>query len=437
MGSDSLVMNQEQKLSRLRRIVHIGADESALYRKKYQDFDLPPDFDLTAFKRIPLLSREDYYKGMKPSAFPLLIGGSPGSYIFTSGGTTGDVKLTAWSMDYIKNWMDECYRSLATVGLDSKDVVINLFFPGIWATHTLINKALEKANCRIIPLGGKISLEELVTFIKRLQVTALIGVPSFIVRLTEYIEALPTSQRSGINIKKVWWAGEFLSASQAKFLQKSLNCQIHPFIYSSTDTGTIGMKCSHSDTNQYHVAESIFLETLDVDTGEPVPVGTPGEFVVTSLVNEKAPCIRYRVGDLGIINEEPCPCGSLAPLFTLAGRADDEVKVAGYLINPNIIQRGLELFPELSRNFQMIVSEEGQKTKLTVLTETVPFPSISLEEASDFAGRVAAKVAEGYDILAELITREYCLPLEIKVVPPGTIPRNPQTGKIKQVRNLR
>ncbi|MFX0116493.1 MAG: phenylacetate--CoA ligase family protein [Candidatus Hodarchaeota archaeon] len=435
MVPDALVENQERKLSQLRQVVIAAAEKSPLYRKKYQDSSIPQDFDLSTFSDIPLLSRDEYYKGMKPTSFPLLIGEASGTYIFTSGGTTGDVKLTAWSMGFVKNWVDECYRSLSAVGLDAKDVVINLFFPGIWATHTLINKALEKANCRIIPLGGKISLEDLVTFIKRLQVTGLIGVPSFIVRLTEYIETLPASQRSEIKIRKIWWAGEFLSSRQAEFIQESLNCQVHPFIYSSTDTGTIGMKCPQAGTNQYHIAESIFLETLDVDTGESVPVGTPGEFAVTSLVNEKAPCIRYKVGDLGIINETPCSCGNPSPLFTLVGRADDEVKIAGYLINPNIIQRGLEQFPELSRNFQMVVSEEGQKTKLTILAETVP--SISIAKDSDFAERVAANVAESYDILAELIAREYCLPLGVQIVLPGTIPRNPRTGKIKRVRNLR
>ncbi|MHA2271105.1 MAG: phenylacetate--CoA ligase family protein [Candidatus Hodarchaeales archaeon] len=435
MSSDILVQNQAQKLAALHEIVLAAKEKSPLYKEKYQAIEISPDFDLTAFGTLPLLTRDDYYKGMKPMDFSLLIGGIPGTYIFTSGGTTGDVKLTAWNQDFVENWVDECYRSLATVGLDATDTVINLFFPGIWATHTLINKSLEKAGCRIVPLGGKISLELLLEYIKRLQVTALIGVPSFIVRLAEYIETLPDSERSGINLKKIWWAGEFLSPNQTEFLKKSLNCQVHPFIYSSTDTGTIGMKCEHCGTNQYHIAESIYLETLDPDTAEAVPVGAPGEFVVTSLVNEKAPCIRYRVGDMGIINDAPCPCGNSTPLFTLKGRADDEVKVAGYLINPNIVQQGMEHFSNLSRNFQLVVEEHGKKAKLTVICEVLP--SFAIKSDPDLPERVASHVAASYDILEELIAREYCLPLEIQLVPPDTIPRNPRTGKIKRVRDLR
>jgi len=428
------MQKQIDKLKKLRHMVGKAAEESKLYREKYRGYDLSRDF-AQAFKKLPLLSRMEYYQGMKPPHFPLLIGGLQNCYVFTSGGTTGDVKLTAWNQDFVSNWTDECFRSLSAVGLEAHDVVINLFFPGIWATHTLINKSLEKANCRIIPLGGKVSLEMLVTYLETFQVNTLIGVPSFIVRLTEYIDTLPSPQRVGISIKKVFHAGEFLSAQQADFIKERHNCRIAPFLYSSTDTGTIGMKCRHCDTNQYHLADSMYLETIDADTGQPVPVGTPGEFVVTSLVNEKAPCIRYRVGDQGIIDNTSCPCGNRSPLFTLVGRADDEVKVAGYLISPEIVQQGLETFPQLSRNFQLIIREEGQKTKLTVACETIP--SVSLEETIDLPEKIAANLVKYYDILGVLIAQKYCLPLEIRLLPPGAIPRNFQTGKIKRVMNLR
>ncbi|MHA2364817.1 MAG: phenylacetate--CoA ligase family protein [Candidatus Hodarchaeales archaeon] len=363
----SLKENQLDKTLKLRHIVLNAKDKSPLYREKYHEYDLSQNFEIT-FKKLPLLSRMDYYQGMKPQKFSLLTNGIKNSYIFTSGGTTGDVKLTAWDQEFEDNWTSECFNSLSAVGLRSNDVVINLFFPGIWATHHLINKSLEKAGSRIIPLGGKASLELLVSYIKKFQVTALIGVPSFIVRLTEFFDSLPLSERSGINIKKIFHAGEFLSLNQAEFIKERLNCQINPFLYSSTDTGTIGMKCEHAETNQYHLADSMYLELFDVETGTPVQTETPGEFVVTSLVNEKAPCIRYRVGDMGIIDKNVCQCGNKSPLFTLIGRADDEVKVAGYLISPEIVQQGLEKFSELSRNFQLIVEEEGQKAKLTMFS---------------------------------------------------------------------
>ncbi|MFW9994163.1 MAG: phenylacetate--CoA ligase family protein [Candidatus Odinarchaeota archaeon] len=429
MISKMLERDQRYKQKQLQKIVLYAVSKSPLYREKYKFRDLSSDFE-DKFRQLPLLEREDYYKGMKSPSFTLPVNSLQNSFIFTSGGTTGDVKLTAWSPEFVENWVDECYRSLVAVGLEAGDTVINLFFPGIWATHTLINKSLEKANCRIIPLGGKLSLELLVAYIKRFKVTALIGVPSFIVRLTEYIDTMPESERSGVQIKKIFHAGEFLSESQADFIRERLDCDISPFLYSSTDTGTIGMKCEYSGTNQYHLADTMYLETLDLDTGEPVSAEISGEFVVTSLVNEKAPCIRYRVGDMGIIHDTQCKCGNKAPLFTLVGRADDEVKVAGYLVSPAIIQQGLENFPEISRNFQLIVQEVGKKAKLTVACETVP--SVS-SVPPDLTGRIADSLVKNYDILGVLINQGYCLPLDIEILKSGEIPRNPRTGKIKRV----
>ncbi|MHA2224697.1 MAG: phenylacetate--CoA ligase family protein [Candidatus Hodarchaeales archaeon] len=434
MIQSSLELDQSEKIGKASLIVLKAAKNSPLYKRKYHKIDLSNDLDIE-FQKLPLLSRSEYYQGMKSPDFSLLTEKMDNSYIFTSGGTTGDVKLTAWSHNFINNWIDECYRSLSAVGLAAHDVIINLFFPGIWATHHLINKALEKANVRIIPLGGKISLDLLVEYIITYQVTALIGVPSFIVRLTEFIDSLPAGQKSKILIKKIFHAGEFLSTSQAKFIESRLNCEINPFIYSSTDTGTIGIKCPHSDTNQYHIIDTIFLETLDLDSGEPVPVGTPGEFVVTNLVNHKAPCIRYRVGDMGVINELICPCGNTTPLFTLIGRADDEVKVAGYLISPEIILKGIEKFPELSKNFQLIVEEEDQKAKLTVLCETLP--SITINNKISLQDKIVTTLIEDYDILGVLISQGYCSHPIIQLAQPGKIPRNQRTGKIKRVRDLR
>ncbi len=431
METKILKRNQQQKTTKLRSVVLDAKDKSVLYSKKYQELDLSSNFE-RGFEVLPLLSRKEYYKGVKSPSYTLLTDGIENSYIFTSGGTTGDVKLTAWSQNFVNNWIDECYRSLVAVGLEEHDVVINLFFPGIWATHHLINKALEKANCRIIPLGGKVSLDELVSYIRRFKVTALIGVPSFIVRLTEYIESLPETEKASIKIMKVFHAGEFLSTSQAEFIKVRLDCQINPFLYSSTDTGTIGMKCEHAETNQYHLADTMYLEVLNLETGIPVVDGEQGEFVVTSLINQKAPTIRYRVGDLGVISDKPCSCGNKSPLFTLLGRADDEVKVAGYLISPEIVQQGLEKFPILSRNFQMIVEDVGQKTKLTIACETIP--SDSHEISANLLEEIAASLVESYDILETLIEQEYCLPIEVKILSPGEIPRNPRTGKIKRVR---
>jgi len=49
-------------------------------------------------------------------------------------------------------------------------------------------------------------------------------------------------------------------------------------------------------------AETIFVEILD-ENNQPVPNGTEGKIVITSLYNKAHPFIRYDIGDIGILDE--------------------------------------------------------------------------------------------------------------------------------------
>lgn len=67
-------------------------------------------------------------------------------------------------------------------------------------------------------------------------------------------------------------------------------------------------------------AETIFVEILD-DQDNPVPNGTQGRIVVTSLYNKAHPFIRYDVGDFGILDEKST---SKHPILKkLVGRTND------------------------------------------------------------------------------------------------------------------
>lgn len=65
------------------------------------------------------------------------------------------------------------------------------------------------------------------------------------------------------------------------------------------------------------------LETIDPVTLAPV-TGQPGEIVITVLHNHAMPFLRYRIGDMGILDTSPCPCGStFHRLREVVGRTSD------------------------------------------------------------------------------------------------------------------
>ena len=82
--------------------------------------------------------------------------------------------------------------------------------------------------------------------------------------------------------------------------------------------------------------ELLFVEAVD-DRGAAVPDGTPGRLLVTDLRNRAWPCIRYDIGDVGVIRT-PSDRGPYARrvLERLEGRVGDTIilpsgkKAAGF-----------------------------------------------------------------------------------------------------------
>ena len=57
----------------------------------------------------------------------------------------------------------------------------------------------------------------------------------------------------------------------------------------------------------------VYIEIIDPKTEKPVPDGVEGEVVITTLVKEGAPLLRFRTHDISRIIPEPCKCGSHYP----------------------------------------------------------------------------------------------------------------------------
>ncbi|QSW91304.1 phenylacetate--CoA ligase family protein [Flavobacterium endoglycinae] len=67
-------------------------------------------------------------------------------------------------------------------------------------------------------------------------------------------------------------------------------------------------------------SETLFVEILD-ENNNPVPHGTEGKIVITSLFNKAHPFIRYEIGDIGILDEKSTPQKPI--LKKLIGRTND------------------------------------------------------------------------------------------------------------------
>ena len=84
--------------------------------------------------------------------------------------------------------------------------------------------------------------------------------------------------------------------------------------YGGREVGLIAMECAEG---RMHInCRDIYLEI-----NSPNPYTEPGEILVTQLNNYAMPFIRYRIGDIGCLSNEVCPCGNQLPILAeLLGR---------------------------------------------------------------------------------------------------------------------
>ena len=77
-------------------------------------------------------------------------------------------------------------------------------------------------------------------------------------------------------------------------IQEGLGIELYD-IYGLTEIygPGIAVNCSYN-SGMHYWDDYLYIEIIDPITGKPVPDGEPGEIVITTLVKEGAPLLRFR-----------------------------------------------------------------------------------------------------------------------------------------------
>ena len=115
-------------------------------------------------------------------------------------------------------------------------------------------------------------------------------------------------------------SSETLLEHQREIIEKAFDCKIYDQ-YGSAEQVVFACQCEHGS---YHLnPEFGCLEVVDINNN-PVQAGEIGEFVCTGFTNDAMPLIRYKIGDMGILSRDKCPCGRNFPVIEkIVGRVDD------------------------------------------------------------------------------------------------------------------
>jgi phenylacetate-CoA ligase len=87
------------------------------------------------------------------------------------------------------------------------------------------------------------------------------------------------------------------------------------------------------------------------------------------------PSIRFDLKDLTrlSVSEEPCPCGRTWRKIVggIIGRRDDITKIRGVLFSPTSVEQVVRDMPELSDEFEVVVTREDDNDRILVIAEVL------------------------------------------------------------------
>ena len=155
--------------------------------------------------------------------------------------------------------------------------------------------------------------------IRAMRPKMLFGYPSALSHIATHAEAKGQSMND-LGIQVAFVTSERLYDEQRLQINRTFGCPVANG-YGSRDAGFIAHECSQG--GMHITAEDIIVEIVNPN-GKNVPPGESGEIVVTHLATEDFPFIRYRTGDIGILDTNICSCGRGLPMLKeIQGRSTD------------------------------------------------------------------------------------------------------------------
>ncbi len=219
---------------------------------------------------------------------------------------------------------------------------------------------IRKLGAGIVRVGpGNLELQ--FDTINRISPTALITVPSFIIKLIEYAEK-NNFDLSRTSIAKAVCIGE--SIRNENFELNTLGQKIKDkwdiklySTYASTEMGTAFTECAEGKGGHHH-PEIIIVEFLD-DKNQAVKEGEPGEVTITNIGVEGMPLLRFKTGDICIFHTEPCKCGrNTMRLGPVIGRKKQMIKYKGTTLYPPSLYNILNNFQNVENYIVEVYTNE-------------------------------------------------------------------------------
>ncbi|MBB1094075.1 phenylacetate--CoA ligase family protein [Rhodopseudomonas pseudopalustris] len=414
------------QLERLRKIVERAYRDVPHYRRTFDAAGVKPSelTSLADLAKFPFTKKTDLRDNYPFDMFAVPRNQLP--RIHASSGTTGKPTVVGYTRNDLDNWADLMARSLVSAGASPDDIVHNAYGYGLFTGGLGAHYGAERLGCTVVPISGG-GTERQVTLMMDFGADVLCSTPSYALNIAEVAEQM------GVDLRKAplrvgLFGAEPWSDAMRRDLEARLGIKAID-IYGLSEIMGPGVACEcHVAQNGLHGWEDHFLfETIDPETLQPLPLGSTGELVITTLTKEALPMIRYRTRDITSLSTEPCACGRThLRIMRVTGRDDDMLIIRGVNVYPSQVESVLVGFPGIAPHYQIVLTRDKALDAMTVEVEIAP--DAPRDDAS-----LAYKAAEVTHHIKSLIG----VTCKVTVKAPGEVPRSQgKAVRVKDQRNI-
>lgn len=404
------------QLKRLKWSLH-QAQKVGLYQRKLKEAGVASDDirTLDDVQKLPFTCKQELRAGYPFGLFAVPL--KEIVRIHTTSGTTGKPTVVGYTRQDLDNWSDLIARNMTMIGLGEDDIFQNAVNYGLFTGGLGFHYGAEKIGMTVIPSATGNTRRQ-IEMIEDFGVTAIHCTPSYALHLAEVAESMGKTLDT---LKTGIFGAEPWSESMRVELERRLGVKAYDS-YGLSEMYGPGVAFECPERNGLHLWHDCYLaEIIDPETGERLPSGERGELVITPLVKEALPLIRYRTGDVTRLMEDECACGRGCKIERITGRSDDMLVIRGINVFPSQIEHVLRTLPEVGEQFIVYIDRVKHLDEMTIEVEM---------SRAGFSGELQELARMQKGIAGEL-HNTLGLRTAVKLVEPGSLPRF--EGKAKRV----
>ena len=409
MGREEMRALQLQRLQQTVRYVY---ERVPLYRERLDAMKVRPEDirSLEDVRRLPFTTKEDFRANYPYGLFAVPM--KDIVRIHASSGTTGQPTVVGYTEQDIDMWATCVARLCAAGGATREDIAQISFGYGLFTGALGLHFGLAKLGAAVVPISSG-NTERQIQLMADFGSTVLVATPSYALYMAEVAE------RMGMMDKIQLRVGLFGAEGSTEEMRAELERRwgiVATENYGMSELIGPGVSGDCTEKCGMHINEDYFYcEVVDPATGEPVPEGEWGELVVTPLMKQALPLLRYRTHDITRLLPGPCKCGrTTTRMQKIAGRTDDMLIIRGVNVFPSQVESAITGIPGIAPRYLLIVDRVHNLDTLEVQVELLP------ELVSDEVRKIEAL----QERVKRAIEQVLGLGVNLRLMPPNSIERS-------------